>query len=186
MARKFVIAAGLVLIPLIALAARQSAGSAAVGVDAAPTTPSTTPLVQLVGHESKVREREFVLVKTEAEWTALWARHSGTAAGAGALQRHAAPKIDFTRCMVVGCFGGATTNTDGEVALSVSKGKDGVTVRFESSTFQTFSTGKDKGQATTPFGLWVIVRAEGTVTLEQARRGGKGAEVTLTKVHQWN
>lgn len=186
MTNRYGVVAGLVLIPFIALAAQQTAVRPAALPDQ-KVTPAM-PLVQLVGHESKVRTREFVLVRTEAEWSALWARHTGTEAGAGTFQRHAAPKIDFARCMVVGCFGGATTNTDGEVALSVTRGSEGTTVRFESSTFQTFSTapGGDKGHATTPFGLWIVDRAEGPVTLEQARRGGKRGEVTWTKVHQWD
>lgn len=50
---------------------------------------------------SGVTTRENVVIKDQAAWDALWARH-----GAGRTPPPARPTIDFTRRMLVGVFGG--------------------------------------------------------------------------------
>ncbi|MFN0134400.1 MAG: hypothetical protein ACKVW3_17945 [Phycisphaerales bacterium] len=153
-----------------AVVAQQQAG----GIGAA-----RPPLVQWVGHESK-HMAGFVMARDEAAWRKVWAAHTG-ADGEGAMRRHAAPKIDFERCMVVGRFAGARTNHDGEEAVSVEDRGDAVVVRFMASTFQT--SGPDGGGvATTPFGLWVVPAAKKPVVIEEGRMGLKGSAVRWEEV----
>lgn len=149
--------------------------------------PEVLPAVQLVGHDSKILSARFVLIRDDASWEALWAEHAGAAQKEGAMWRHAAPKIDFSRFMVVGVFGGATTNTDGEVAQSVTIADDRVRVRYESSTFQTASFGGqgDPGVKTAPFGLWVVEASDLPVVIEQARRGLKDSPVSWKEVKRF-
>ncbi len=51
---------------------------------------------KLCGARTGVKEPQTVVVKTQAEWTALWAKHAGSEA--------AAPAVDFSKEMVVGVF----------------------------------------------------------------------------------
>ena len=116
------------------------------------------PAVQLVGCDSKIVTPRFVLVRDQRAWDVLWSEHTGIEVKQGAMSRHAAPKIDFSRFMVVGAFAGKVINEDGEVAESVTATDDMVRVRFERSTFQSSSSGGDvdPGVKLSPFGLWVI------------------------------
>lgn len=127
------------------------------------------PAVQLVGHDSKIAEPRFVLIKDEEAWINLWSEHLGVAASHTPPTRHVVPKVDFARYIVVGSFHGAGTNTDGEVVQSVLVGDDAVRIRFESSSFQSagLGPGGDPGVKTTSFGLWVIEKTDKPIVIEQ-------------------
>jgi hypothetical protein len=145
------------------------------------------PAVQFIGHDSRIAAERFVLIRDEAEWSRLWAEHTGIDAAAGPPLRNSVPRIDFTRFMVVGVFRGATVNEDGEIVTSVLYGNDVVRVRYEPSTFQTasFGAGPDKGEATRPFGLWVIDRSHSPVVIEEGRRGLKSEPVKWREVKRF-
>jgi hypothetical protein len=164
------------------------AGVASLGMSAPAPAKEMLPAVQFVGHDSKIMTPRFVLVRDQTAWDALWAEHSAAAVKEGAMGRHAAPKIDFSRFMVVGLFGGAVTNTDGEVAQSVTVTDDLVRVRYEASTFQTSSfNGKgDSGVKTSPFGLWVIETSKSSVVIEEGRRGLKDSPLTWKEVKRFD
>jgi len=164
------------------------AGVFSLGMSAPAPAEDTLPAVQLVGHDSRITTPRFVLVRDQPAWDALWAEHTGAALKEGAMGRHAAPKIDFSRFMVVGMFGGAVTNTDGEVAQSITVTDDQVRVRYESSTFQTSSFGGngDPGVNTSPFGLWVIQASKLPVVIEEGRRGLKDSPVSWKEVKRFN
>lgn len=164
------------------------AGVASLGMSASAPAKETLPAVQLVGHDSKIVTPRFVLVRDQAAWDALWAEHTAAALHEGAMGRHAAPKIDFSRFMVVGVFGGAVTNTDGEVVQGVTVTDDQVRVRYESSTFQTASFGGngDSGIKTSPFGLWVIEASTSPVVIEEGRRGLKDSPVSWNEVKRFD
>jgi hypothetical protein len=151
------------------------------------TANQSLPAVQLVGHDSAFTTPRFVLVRDPDSWNALRAEHTGTPPKDGATGRHAVPKIDFTRFMVVGVFSGASTNTVGEVAHSVTVTDDLVRVRFQSSTFQTASFGNapDPGVKTTPFGLWVIETSNSPVVIEEGRSTLKNSPITWTQVQRF-
>lgn len=170
---------------LLAAALACTLTAAAVGGWARPDAPSVKPYVQWAGHDSQVAERAFVIARTEDEWLDLWARHTGKPASHGAMGRHAAPKVDFDRCLVVGYFNGRGTNTDGQIAESISTHDDGVHLRFETASFQTasFGPGPDKGETTTSFGLWVIDKTDKPIIVEQSHLRGKGGERTWHVVH---
>lgn len=161
----------------LALAAGGAGVMAGLARDVAP---AVKPYVQWAGHESKITERAFVIARTDDEWAELWSRHTGTPVSWGAMGRHSAPKIDFDRCLVVGYFNGRATNTDGQVAQSITTADDGVHVRFETASFQTasFGPGPDTGEATTSFGLWVIDKTDKPIIIEQAHIAGKGGATT--------
>jgi hypothetical protein len=164
------------------------AGVALLGMSAPTPAKDTLPAVQIVGHDSRIMAPRFVLVRDQATWDALWAEHTGAAIKGGAMGRHAAPKIDFSRFMVIGAFGGAVINTDGEEAQSVTVTDDLVRVRYESSTFQTSSFGGngDSGVKTSPFGLWVIEASKSPVVIEEARRGLKDSPVSWKEVKRFD
>lgn len=164
---------------------------AALGVmtAAAPVpTKETLPAVQFVGHDSKISTARYVLVRDEKSWAELWAEHTGIAQAHGAMARHAAPIIDFTRFMVVGVFEGSTTNTDGELAHSVAATADALRVRYHASTFQTSSSGGqgDPGVKTSPFGLWVIQTSDTPIVIEEGRRGLKNSPLSWKEVKRFN
>lgn len=147
------------------------------------------PAVQFIGHDSRITQPRFVLVKDDAAWASLWSEHIGAAAGAGAMARHAAPKIDFSRYIVVGAFAGATTNQDGEVAEMVGIEAELVRVRYVPSTFQSASAiggEPDRGVATTPYGLWVIERTEKPIVIEQGARGLKPEPIAWKEVKRFD
>jgi len=147
---------------------------------------ASLPAVAFVGHDSKVSSPRFVLIRDAAAWATLWAEHTATPAGYGALARHAVPAIDFTRFMVVGVFLGSATNTDGCEAHSIAAEVDTLRIRYTLSTFQTSAPPgqRDSGVSTTPFGLWVIDRSDKPVSFELGRRGLKNSPLTFTPVHR--
>lgn len=155
-----------------------------------PAPVETRPLVQLVGHDSKIAQPRFVLVRTEEQWLKLWAEHAAVPAEFSVMTRHAAPKVDFSRCLVVGSFSGLTTNTDGLVARTISTTPDAVRIRFEASTFQTarFDGKPDTGTRTSPFGIWIIdLPTPGTpIILEQAKRVLKADRVQWEEVKRFD
>lgn len=144
------------------------------------------PAVAFVGHNSKVSSPRFVLIRDAAAWAALWAEHTATPPGYGALARHSVPAVDFTRFMVVGVFLGAATNTDGCEAHSITAEADTLRIRYTLSTFQTSAPPgqRDSGVSTTPFGLWVIERSDKPVSFELGRHGLKNSPLTFTPVHR--
>lgn len=164
------------------------AAVASLGMSGSAPVKDRLPAVQLVGHDSRIMTPRFVLVRDQAGWDALWAEHTGAAFKEGAVGRHAAPKIDFSRFMVVGVFAGAVTNTDGEVAQSVSVTDDLVRVRYESSTFQTASFGEngDPGVKTSPFGLWVIEASKSPVVIEEGCRELKDSALSWKEVKRFD
>jgi hypothetical protein len=124
------------------------------------------PCVQWVGHWTQRAEPGFVIVRDEAAWRSLWAEHTGLDVKDGAMKRHAAPKVDFERWMVVGCFRAATINGDGEVARSVMEDGSVLRVRYVSSSFQTAGPGGG-GVDVRPYGLWVVPATDKPVVVER-------------------
>jgi hypothetical protein len=68
------------------------------------------------GSQSGVKKAERVVAKTPAEWATLWKRHAGEA------QAAEAPKVDWSKEMVLGAFLG-TRNTGG-YALQITGAKE--------------------------------------------------------------
>ncbi len=177
MASRRVMVGSLVVLPLVLFAAAPREAEA-------PPEPERA-LVQWAGAASK-HPAGFALVLDQAAWRALWSAHTGSPASHSPPGRHAAPIIDFTRCMVVAWFTGPTTNTDGVLLETVAVGKDLVRLRVEHSTFQTAGQdGRGGAVDTTPFGIWVIPRSDAPIVVEEARRSLKRDPVTWVEVHRF-
>jgi len=161
-------------------------GLSSMAGDANAPEKTVMPAVQIVGHNSKITDKRFVLVQDERTWRELWSEHTGVAA-AGPPTRYEVPMVDFARYMVVGSFNGAGTNTDGQIVQSITPGDGGVRIRFETSSFQTasFGPGPDKGVKTSCFGLWVIDRTDKPIILEKARQGLKADPVRWVEVKRF-
>lgn len=177
------IAAGVGLGGLIVagLAGAQPSGEAAAGEE-------RLPIVQFAGHDSKITTERFVLVDTREAWVKLWGQHTGAEESLTPPTRHVTPAIDFSRYSVAGYFHGTGTNRDGEIGVSVRTTPEGTRVRFEASTFQSFSAGPgpDTGFTTRSFGLWVIEKPAGGVIFEEARGSLKNEPVRWVEVGRAN
>lgn len=68
------------------------------------------------GSQSGVKKAEHVVAKTPEEWAALWKRHAGEASA------EEAPKVDWSKEMVLGAFMG-TRNTGG-YAIQITGAKE--------------------------------------------------------------
>lgn len=178
--RNVVVSSALSIVLFIGLAAMSERKTA--------PTKVFLPAVQFIGQDSKISTPRFVLIKDDAAWSSLWAEHTGAAEAITPPTRHATPKIDFARFMVIGAFGGATTNTDGQIASSVVVSDDSMRIRYEASTFQTASFGGkgDPGVKTTPFGLWVIERTDQAIIIEQGARGLKDSPIEWKQVSRFD
>jgi len=183
------------LVTLAALAAAMVAGLVTrapaqpeVGVsNGVPAKPAPTPpLVQWAGFTSK-HEPGFFLIQGQADWQKLWFEHSGASPDLQYTQyRHIAPKIDFTRAMVVAYFRGPSVNADGEVATSIQDLPDQFLVRFEHSGFQNSGPGPRGGAVdTTPFGLWVIPLTEKPIVIQEIHRELKDEPSTFREVKRF-
>lgn len=168
------------MIGAVTLAAASGAGLLA-GMSAAAKplgecriVPDPPPLVQFVGHDSRITTARLLVVRDEAAWRALWSEHTGDASPAVPPRRHRAPIIDFSRCMVVASFAGSTINRDGMIASSVQNADEEIRLRVVDSSFQTAGFGEDRGVHTTPFGMWVIPASNRPIIIERPVYSSKG------------
>lgn len=91
--------------------------SLALGVGAWAADEGVRSLAR--GSQSGVKKAERVAVKSQDEWTALWKRHAGEA------QTVEAPKVDWSKEMVLAAFLG-TRNTGGyAIQITNAKEQDG-------------------------------------------------------------
>ena len=82
----------------------------------APTSPAAVPMILegpnsrtiAKGDQSHIDAARQVLVRTPAEWAALWQQHAPD---------HPLPRVDFTREMVVGVFMGSRPNAGFSTAI---------------------------------------------------------------------
>jgi hypothetical protein len=68
------------------------------------------------GSQSGVKKAERLMVKTQDEWAALWKRHAGEA------QAAEAPKVDWSKEMVLAAFMG--THNTGGYALQITSARE--------------------------------------------------------------
>lgn len=157
------------------------------GAERGKAALETLPAVQFIGAASKIDAQRHVLVKDKESWNTLWSEHTRSKSSLIPPTRFDAPKIDFSRYMVAGVFKGASTNSDGEVCLSVLDSPDAVRVRFRTSTFQTASigAGEDQGVKATCYGMWVIEKSDKAVVLEQAIQGLKADPLRWQEVKRF-
>lgn len=71
------------------------------------------------GDQSNIEAARQVLVRTEAEWTALWRQHSPD---------RPKPKVDFAKEMVVGVFMGSRSNAGFSTAVTTTTAANGALI----------------------------------------------------------
>jgi hypothetical protein len=71
------------------------------------------------GDQSNIDDAKQVLVRTDAEWTALWRQHSPD---------RPKPKVDFSKEMVVGVFMGSRSNAGFSTAVTLATTGNGVLI----------------------------------------------------------
>ncbi len=119
------------------------------------------------GDLSGIEERREVVVRTAAEWAALWKQHT---------PGQKPPAIDFTRSMVAGVFLGSRPS--GGFAIDVTSvqrdGPDLVVTYRESKPDPKMMVTQ---MITSPFHLVRIDRLEGPVRFRPAATAEKGKEL---------
>jgi hypothetical protein len=83
---------------------------------------ASAPRTVAKGDQSNIDDAKQVLVRTEAEWTALWQQHAPD---------HPRPAVDFSKEMVVGVFmGSRPTAGFNTTILSATAGNGVLIVRY--------------------------------------------------------
>ena len=109
--------------------------------------PSTRTIEK--GDQSHIDEAKQVVVRTDAEWTALWQRHAPD---------RPRPAVDFSKEMVVGLFMGSRPNAGFSTAVISATAGNGVLIVRYSETFP--APGRVAAQVLTfPFHLVAIPKA---------------------------
>jgi len=80
--------------------------------------PGTSRTIEK-GDQSNIEDAKQVLVRSEAEWTALWQQHAPD---------RPKPKVDFSKEMVVGIFMGSRPNAGFSTAVTVTTAANGVLI----------------------------------------------------------
>ncbi|MCW5776926.1 MAG: hypothetical protein KIS87_10850 [Phycisphaeraceae bacterium] len=134
-----------------------------------PAAASRAPAVEWIGPDSRIRERRVERVRTREAWESLWHEHTGEGRKFRDETYAFAPRIDFSRFEVVAFFRGPARNNDGEHVVSIEEREDGLLIRFDSSTYQTFFAhdAPDTRTREHPFGIWVIDRTDGPIVVEE-------------------
>jgi hypothetical protein len=84
-----------------------------------PPVPPATPRTIEKGDHSNIEDAKQVLVRTEAEWAALWRQHA---------PERARPTIDFSKEMVVGVFMGSRPNAGFSTAVTQMTAANGALI----------------------------------------------------------
>jgi hypothetical protein len=71
------------------------------------------------GDQSNIDAAKQVLVRTDAEWTALWRQHSPD---------RPKPKVDFSKEMVIGLFMGSRSNAGFSTAVTTTTAANGALI----------------------------------------------------------
>lgn len=126
----------------------------------APVAVVHKALLSWSGAHSQIDTPRYLRVVTSQDWETLWQSHLGNApkdAPGSAL-----PRIDFSQCMVVAVFLGASQNCRGVSVGSLVETKDALTLRLVWHTYQTLDGSND----VTPFGIFLLPRNRKPLVLE--------------------
>ncbi len=126
------------------------------------------PAVEFVtlarGDHSQIEEPRHAVVRTAAQWSALWRQHAGEGAP---------PEVDFTRSMVIAVFAGTRPTAGYGVGISEIEKRDNRLV----VTYREQKPAPDAIVAqvlTTPFHIVSTARTAGPVVFERAGNGERG------------
>jgi hypothetical protein len=125
-----------------------------------PPVPPSTPRTIEKGDQSNVEDAKQVLVRTDAEWTALWQQHAPD---------RPKPKIDFAKEMVLGIFMGSRPNAGFSTAVTMTTAANGALI----VKYKETAPARDAMTAqvlTFPFHLVAIPKSDATtVKFEKAQ-----------------
>ena len=168
-----------VVLSIVALVSVLLAGGSMAPAGAKPPPPQaarmlpTKPYVTFMGHDSRITDIRFLRITDHESWVALWRDHRGAEMPKNASGWPNVPQVDFERCQVIAIFRGEGWNCNGEYLVSMTDRGAGWRLRVDSSTFQTF--GPDGGGVrVTSYGMFVIPRGMGSITLESNVQALKG------------
>lgn len=167
----------LIAAALFVLAAAACFGSEDSQQAGGKVTPDR-PIMEVTGAYSKIATRFYVTVTSEKEWGRIWARHTGQSdavlsAGGTRLQ------VDFSRYMVVAVFQGMQPYNLGVVAQSLKEDSERVVFRFTNRWVATDArSDAHVDNPYTPFGMFILPRAQKEVVLEEAVYSAKGEPAT--------
>ena len=129
---------------------------------AAMNTQAPAPRTVDKGDFSNVDEAKQIVVRTDAEWRALWRRHAGD---------RPMPPVDFAKETVVGVFMGSRPTAGYDVAITKTLEKDGTLWVFYRE--RTPARGLMLAQVLTfPFHLVAVPKTAGEVKFEKSDSGG--------------
>jgi hypothetical protein len=131
------------------------------------------PLVSFIGSYSAERLAGITLHTDQESWEKVWARHKGEKVEKDSYGEAIAPEIDFSACVAVAIFGGQAVNSRGLYVVGIEESPERVLLRFDSRSYQTASFGDkpDRGNAVTPYGLFVIPRTAKPLVIEEDTQG---------------
>lgn len=105
------------------------------------------------GDDSKVAKRGCERILTQKDFDATWAGHA----------KGCVPRIDFDRFMVLAVFDGDRINVDAETLGVIEQTGPDLRVQLVQITHQSMG----EGSKATPYGIFVIPRAEGVLVVEE-------------------
>jgi hypothetical protein len=152
----------------VATACLTSAGGLAAADDNAQQT--IRPYVTLTGTDSRVTERSYHRIASEADWIRIWQRHKGVQESKDYNLFNNPldlPYVDFDKCMVIAVFQGSGWNSAGFKAAAVLEEKDGVVLRLAEKSYQTAGPVGGGAKQVTVYGFFVLPRSDKTVVLEE-------------------
>ena len=142
-------------------AAAVGAGRVQAMSQATPPAGATFRTVER-GSQSNIDSARQVVVRTAAEWTALWKTHNFD---------KPAPHVDFDSEMVIGVFMGSRPTAGYDIAITKTLEKDGTLWVFYRE--RTPARGLMLAQVLTfPFHLVAVPKAAGEVKFEKTESGG--------------
>jgi hypothetical protein len=120
-------------------------------------TAQTPPRTVDKGDFSNIDEARQVVVRTDADWRALWRQHGG---------ERAMPAVDFSKEIVVGVFMGSRPTAGYDIAITKTLEKDGTVWVFYRERMP--ARGLVLAQVLTfPFHLVAIPKTAGEVKFEK-------------------
>ncbi len=126
-----------------------------VGSVAGADEPAAVPFATVAaGTASGIRTITLVVIRSPAEWTRVWHKHTAGTQGKDTAE----PTIDFTEEMVIAVFAGEVSLDTRATIIKIVKEKQQLRVLYRIGTFQPGPTPLDLAAAT-PFHIVRLARS---------------------------
>lgn len=169
------VAAAFGVLACVAVTAALAVQGQTAGGLAKPADDALAPLVSWYGPKSAVREAKFGRAMNAEQWTKLWDEHEGKASAKDNVGVPFIPRVNFEKCMVIGIFQGARTNSNGVTIEAITEEASCIRVRYDEMTFQTSGglNGGGGAVSVTPYGIFVVPRSNKPIVIEENVQGLK-------------